>query len=783
MTELGPPPVPTRVREEIVARARSLRDGEPTIPLVLAGNHRGILGQVADLAGDGVRVLRPAANTVAARRTLTASLGAEPTEQLVALCGPAADVIVPIVASVTAADVEVGPVVEKALGNRENDETVLPALVRDVLATSAADTPTVVVFDAVDQPPRRLLWDLTTYTLAPGRVDDLLVIVGTDGPETLERGDGDDPLAVEARVERQVRAALAAGMVDRLWSPPLDADRVEEWLGSIDPGLAEQLVAVADGDDVSALRFWKLWTDAGHVTRDGDRWVRDDAVAEPVGADIDAVIEAQSIPETDRATTRSALRIAALCGPVFSGTAVFTVAAAEAGDGVGRDDVEDLVDLVTPDGSSTDRWLVRSVDHVKVGRSGGETETHWRYLFGSPDHQRLLRSEVPPADRPRLARALLSAAVRAHGTNPPYLPVLASLARTAEHPVDAGRLMTAADAEADVRLVRVRGRLLVDAAAAVPPVAGVGEQLVAAARALLNVGAAPDAELVTRAALDLDEDVLAAMVRATAQRLLGVARREQGDRDEAAELLRVTATEQRDRLADEPDDRHRRGLAAALFDLGVTEALQRDLDGAARDLGEAVELLEEVGGTDEQTAAGAAGTRDLAMARRHLGVVQRDRSELDDALANLREAVDSLRTLTERQPTAIHQRELALALRGLGSTQRRSGDLPDAIASLEDGAARIRAVALTSRAPNDVRELGRALHELGVAQREHGMVAESVASLTLAQRQFADLVKNQRTPQHQRDLANATKDLEAAKRRNGKGEGTPSSAPPSPSTD
>lgn len=765
MTELGLPPVPTGVREEIRTRVTRLREGGRTQPLVLAGNHRGVLARLAELAGEDVRVLRPAANAAAARRTLSSVLGDGVDDGLVELSGPASELLVPIIASVAAAGVEVGPVVEKALDNRGAHDTVLPELVRDVLATAAADAPTIVVLDAVDEPSRRLLWDLATITLG-NRVDGLAVIVGTEGPASLEADGDDDPLSTEPRVQRQIRLAVQAGAADRLWFDPLDAARATEWMGDVEDGTLERLLEIADGDDIAALRFWTLWSEAGHVTRDGDRWVTDPDVPEPVGADIDAVIEAQSIPEEDRATTRVALRLAATCGAVFSGSAVFAVAAAEAG--VERDDVEDLLDLVTPDGSSTERWLVRSVDHVKVGRASGATETHWRYLFGSPDHQRLLRSEIPAADRTRVSAALLAAAVRAHGTNPPYLSMLAGLARAADHPIDAGRLMSAADAEADVRLVRVRGRLLLDATTSDVPIAAIGEQLITGARALLNVGAAADAELLARAVLDLDEGATNDLVRGGARRMLGVARREQGDLDEAVRHLLAAADEQRDRLEEQAEDRHRRGLAAALFDLGVARRQKGELDDAITDLAEAVELLVAVGGTEDEGPAGAASARDLAMARRNLGVAQRDRGDLDDALVSLGDAVSSLRELTERQPTALHQRELVAALRSLGSAQRRTGGLAEAITSLEDAAARGRAVALASRTPNDIHELGHALHDLGVAQREHGAVGESVASLTLSQRFFADLVKNHRTKKYERDLANVTRDLDGARRRNGK---------------
>jgi tetratricopeptide (TPR) repeat protein len=230
--------------------------------------------------------------------------------------------------------------------------------------------------------------------------------------------------------------------------------------------------------------------------------------------------------------------------------------------------------------------------------------------------------------------------------------------------------MSAADAEADVRLVRVRGRLLLDATASDVPIPALGEQLITGARALLNVGAAGDAELLARAVLDLDDDATNDLVRGGARRMLGVARREQGDLDEAVEHLRAAAAEQRGRLENEAEDRHRRGLAAALFDLGVALRQKGELDDAVTELGEAVELLVVVGGTEDEGAAGAASARDLAMARRNLGVAQRDRGDLDDALVSLGDAVSSLRSLTQRQPTALHQRELVAALRSLGSTQR-----------------------------------------------------------------------------------------------------------------
>ena len=368
-------------------RAAALVDAQNLRPeiFVAVDNYRGLFRHLASggLGVPGVRVAAPDASSCDRPGTIPSDV----RDKLVTVLGSAAGLVNPVAGLLVAVG-DLGVTLVKKWRETPVQDLRPHAVLLETLRAATSAGPTVLLFENITGADHELIWEILLYhvTRMPDRR--LLVVVGADGPSSLELQNGHDPLDGFAPVLRQVKEAVAKKRASWWWLKPLDLRRVRQWVGAVDMGIGQQLIAVSGGDDETAAHNWARWVSDGYVRQDrAGRWM-------PTGSDDPLEVSifdvlATSLPGTDAVPAsidalglaRQVLEYAALSGMNFSLAAVGRVLSADRGD-VTAEEIEELADLLTP---TRDRpWLIETCEHAEI-LVGGEVTWHWLYRFASTE--------------------------------------------------------------------------------------------------------------------------------------------------------------------------------------------------------------------------------------------------------------------------------------------------------------------------------------------------------------------------------------------------------------
>jgi tetratricopeptide (TPR) repeat protein len=639
----------------------------------------------------------------------------------------------------------------------------------DTIDAVTKSGPTVLALEDITGPGREPLWQTLLYHATRMRDRRVLVVVGADGPQSLEPSGSNDPLVGFAPLLGQVREAVRLKRASWWWVAPLDVPQVRQWVGPIDIGLAERLIAVSGGDDARAAGFWQQWVATGHVRKDtSGRWSRT-TVDEPIEREIKDVLFARlsgtrTIPDgvDPKDLARQGLELAALSGPTFSAMAVSEVLGAQRR-GVSAEEIADLLDELTP--ADSKQWLIYTGEPAPVSE-GSDRSLHRIYHFATEDLAAFLSARWlgvhDGMSKQDMALELLTTVRRVHHDDPLFDSCCYQLARSAGRPLLAARYahrMAAADRQKNL-LVRAYILLAVD-----------GDDMLAVddvlrtAEDLLLVGQLTMAVRLGKRGHELTSSSVSQSPRARACNVYGRALDWSGHDQAAIPLL-----EEGVRLCRVPLERYPanaaylRALAVGLGDLGVAYLAAGRGQAATDCLQETVQIIR---GLLEGDPANDTYQGDLVVHVGRLGESHRDAGRDQAAADCFQEALRIRRGLLKRDPTnAAQRRELALQLTDLGSLRRAEVRDQEATDALNEAVLLLRG--LLEEDPTNTghqMDLAVSLRELGVAHRDAGRDQAATDSFQEAVQIDRGLLK--RDPAntgYQEQLARSLKDLGVAHR-------------------
>lgn len=635
------------------------------------------------------------------------------------------------------------------------------AILLETLRAATSAGPTVLLFEDITGPYRELIWEILLYhvTRMPDRR--LLVVVGADGPPSAELENGHDPLEGFAPVLRQVKDAVAKKRASWWWLQPLDLRRVREWVGAVDTGIGQQLIAVSGGDDEVAMHNWTRWVGDGYVCQDRvGRWM-------PTGSDDPLEVSildvlATSLPATDAVPAsidalglaRQVLEYAALGGMNFSLAAVGRVLSSDRGD-VTAEEIEELADLLTP---TRDRpWLIETCEHAET-LVGGEVTWHWLYRFASTGLAAFLKAGWSIANegdhQGTVALKLLEAVRDAHDDHPLFFECCYRLARTAENSQEAEKYSARIAGAARGRQLTVRAHVLLS-------LPGDDElaldQLARTTDELRQHGQLSLSTRVGARSYEMASRIGSRSQRAEASRTYGRTLNWSKQHAQAVPLLEESVRLERALLEDTPGDtRCQFNCATAFSDLG---SAYRNLDRtreAIHCLEKAVSLFRRL---TQSTPESAFFRRSLAKGTSSLGAAYHSGGRYQEATEWLKDAILLLRGLLDSTPDADDgardKRDLAIDLGNLGAIYLSADLARDAVELLEEAVLLLRGLLGTDPTnPDYRRQLAGQLVTQSVAYMSVARASDAVASAeeAVALRQ-ALLASDPTVAYHQRELA------------------------------
>jgi tetratricopeptide (TPR) repeat protein len=750
----GMPGFPPLADADVTALRKLVSQGRAVI--LCEGNFDGVCAEPEQVLRDpfGADVVDwriGSAQTEQSRHRLARALGDEWGGALAAAATGAAALLAPVAALLVGSG-EAGVILLRRWlsrdTHRDSGDLLGEALPAALHALADREKRTFVLLQATQPGAVLVLRTLGAIRLQPGG-ENVTVLVGLTSQDSASDDAARSVLDEVAQLE-------ARHLASRWPVTRLDHERLDGWLGPIDPDMADLLLSLSGRSDVAAAALWREWRAADFVERLGDCWRQRPGRLEPIHALVTDVLA--RLPTGEQEVAYDALGLGALQGQTFSGLAAVSAAAALNGLPPDRA-IPRLLDIfVSADFGVLQLAHVEGQGLAPEAVSSGVTTT---YGFRHPVAVTYLRSALGE-DQTAYTRVLVEHLQKHHRTDALFDADIARLAASVGESSIARSFAMRAKAQHELADAMAWWTAVLTLARTEPPTAALAGLLTSAAIDACHLGWHDTATQLSDASLGMwrQVDASSALLEETFH-WAGVANREVGNGSKSFALLQMayavalrehvkapSSAEWIDRFA-----MTSRSLGDALCKSGRLAGLRLLEDSVSHErslTAGSARLESEASGE----SARAIRQERLAGALHDLATTLSEVREHQRAIELIKEAESLRERVLRADPRPNAHRRHDVTVHACGYIHWHAGQLSQAMEYLMRAAQnRERMLLGPDMSPGDRFDYARTLQMIGLVHQGLGEMNEAIQPLEAAIAQKRLVVQHERIPHTARSLA------------------------------